>query len=97
MEVETSGMYTDKTIGGIWELIPNATYRFNKTIATATIRFIVTAAIFVYKSLIPVVYRMLTFFIPYLRSLLKNKNTHLTYNDYSSQQKIISQLPTFYS
>ena len=36
------------------------TYRCNKTIATATSRFIVTAAIVVYKGLIPVVYRMLT-------------------------------------
>lgn len=36
------------------------TYRFNKIIATAPIRFIVTVAIFVYKSLISVVYRMLT-------------------------------------
>lgn len=61
MEVETSGMCIDKTKGGIWKLIPNTTYRFNKTIATATIRFIVTVAIFVYKGLIPVVYRMLTF------------------------------------
>ena len=37
-----------------------ATYRFNKRIATATIRFIVTVAIVVYKGSIPVVYRMLT-------------------------------------
>ena len=35
-------------------------YRFNKTIASATIRFIATAAIVVYKGLIPVVYQMLT-------------------------------------
>lgn len=33
---------------------------FNKIIATATIRFIVTVAIVVYKGLTPVVYRMLT-------------------------------------
>ena len=54
------GKHSDKTRGGIWKLITNATYRLNKTIATATIRFIVTVAIFVYKGLIPVVYRMLT-------------------------------------
>ena len=34
---------------------------FNKIIATATIRFIVTVAIVVYKGLTPVVYRMLTY------------------------------------
>lgn len=33
-----------------------ATYRFNKTIVTATIKFIVTVAIVVYKGLIPIVY-----------------------------------------
>ena len=32
-----------------------ATYRFNKIITTATISFIVTLAIVVYKGLIPVV------------------------------------------
>ena len=37
-----------------------ATYRCNKIIATATIRFIVTVAIVVYKGSIPVVYRILT-------------------------------------
>ena len=37
-----------------------ATYWFNKIIATATIRFIVTVAIVVYKGSIPVVYRILT-------------------------------------
>ena len=36
---------------------------FNKIIATATIRFIVTVAIVVYKGLTPVVYRMLTLFV----------------------------------
>ena len=38
-------------------LVPmlTATYRFNKIIATATIRFIVTVAIVVYKDSIPVV------------------------------------------
>ena len=40
--------------------MPTATYRFNKTIATATISFIVTVAIVIYKGLIPVVYQMLT-------------------------------------
>lgn len=35
-----------------------ATYRFNKTIATAIIRFIVTVAIVLYIGLIPLVYRM---------------------------------------
>ena len=48
-----------------------ATYKFNKRIATATIRFIVTVAIVVYKGLILVVYRMLTFQIySYLSKLL---------------------------
>ena len=60
MEVETSGKYIDKTTWGIWQLILDATYRFNKTIATATIRFIVTVAIVVYKGSKLVVYRMLT-------------------------------------
>lgn len=60
MEVETSGKYIDKTAWGIWQLILDATYRFNKTIATATIRFIVTVAIVVYKGSKLVVYRMLT-------------------------------------
>ena len=41
--------------------MPYATYRSNKTIATATIRFIVTVAIVVYKGSKLVVYRMLTF------------------------------------
>ena len=45
-----------------------ATYKFNKRIATATIRFIVTVAIVVYKGLILVVYRMLT-----LKLFLKKK------------------------
>lgn len=40
------------------------TGKFNKTIATETIRFIVTAAIVVYQCLISVVYRMLTLFPP---------------------------------
>ena len=40
--------------------MPYATYRFNKTIAADTIRFIVTVAIVVYKGLIPVVGRILT-------------------------------------
>lgn len=61
MEVETSGICTNKTKGGIWQLIQTATYRFNKTIATATNQFIVTVAIVVYKGLITGVYRMLTF------------------------------------
>ncbi len=42
--------------------MPYATYRSNKTIATATIRFIVTVAIVVYKGSKLVVYRMLTFY-----------------------------------
>ena len=41
--------------------MPYATYRFNKTIAAETIRFIVTVAIVVYKGLKLVVYRMLTY------------------------------------
>ena len=55
-----------------------------QTIATATIRFIVTVAIVVYKGLIPVVGRMLTFltayflFAPYninsLRLMLQKKS-----------------------
>ena len=48
--------------------MPYATYRFNKIIATETIRFIVTVAIVVYKGLKLVVYRMLTF-INYNRKL----------------------------
>ena len=43
--------------------MPYATYRSNKTIATATIRFIVTVAIVVYKGSKLVVYRMLTKFL----------------------------------
>ncbi len=39
---------------------PEYVYRFNKTIVTVTIRFILTVAIVVYQGLIPVVYRMLT-------------------------------------
>ncbi len=46
----------------------DATDSFNTTIATATIRFIVTVAIVVYKGLIPVVCRMLTTFL--LKKLL---------------------------
>ncbi|WP_205410611.1 AbiH family protein, partial [Bacteroides ndongoniae] len=42
------------------QLMPYATYRFNKIIAAETIRFIVTVAIVVYKGLKLVVYRMLT-------------------------------------
>ena len=42
--------------------MPYATYRFNKIIATETIRFIVTVAIVVYKGLKLVVYRMLTIY-----------------------------------
>lgn len=38
----------------------SATYRFIKTIATATNKIIVTVAIVVYKGLIPVVFRRLT-------------------------------------
>lgn len=38
--------------------------RFNKTIATATIRFMVTVAILAYKGLTPVLYRMLTNKLP---------------------------------
>ena len=44
--------------------MPYATYRFNKIIAAETIRFIVTVAIVVYKGLIPVVGRILTFHMP---------------------------------
>ena len=43
--------------------MPYATYRFNKTIAADTIRFIVTVAIVVYKGLIPVVGRILTWYL----------------------------------
>ena len=35
----------DQTGCRVWQLIPTATYGFNKTIATATIKFIVTVAI----------------------------------------------------
>ena len=62
MEVETSGKCIDKTKGRVWQLILTEGYRFNKTIATATIRFIVTVAIDVHIGLTPVVYRMLTIF-----------------------------------
>ena len=61
MEAETSGKYIDKTTWGICQLMPYATYRFNKIIAAETIRFIVTVAIVVYKGLKLVVYRMLTY------------------------------------
>lgn len=61
MEVETSGMCTDKIKGRVWQLIQTEAYRFNKTIATATIRCIVIVAIDVYESSKPVVYRMLTY------------------------------------
>lgn len=43
-----------------------ATYRFNKTIATATTRFIVTVAIALYKGSIPVARRMLTIKIKHI-------------------------------
>ena len=65
MEAETSGTHIDKTTWGICQLMPDATYRFNKIIAAETIRFIVTVAIVVYKGLKLVVYRMLTFFIQF--------------------------------
>ncbi len=61
MEAATSGKYIDKTGGGIRQPVLTATYRFNKTIATATIRFIGAVAISIYKGLIPIVYRMLTY------------------------------------
>ena len=60
METATSGKCIDKTKGGIRGPALTTTYRFNKTIATATISFIVTVAIVVYKGLKLVVYRMLT-------------------------------------
>lgn len=60
MESTTSGKCIDKTRGGSQQHVLTATYRFNKIIAIATIRFIVTVAIIVYKGSIPVVYRMLT-------------------------------------
>ena len=60
MEAATSGKCTDKTRGGIRGPALTTTYRFNKIIATATSRFIVTVAIVVYKGLILVVYQMLT-------------------------------------
>lgn len=60
MEAATSGKCIDKTRGGIRRQALTATYRFNKIIATATIRFIVTVAIAVYKGSIPVAGRMLT-------------------------------------
>lgn len=62
MEAATSGKCTDKTRGGIRGPALTTTYRFNKIIATATSRFIVTVAIVVYKGLILVVYQMLTSF-----------------------------------
>ena len=49
MEAATSGKCIDKTRGGSQQPVLTATYRFNKIIATATIRFIVTVAIVVYK------------------------------------------------
>ena len=61
METATSGKCIDKTKGGIRGPALTTTYRFNKTIATATISFIVTVAIVVYKGSISVVGRMLTF------------------------------------
>ena len=60
MEAATSGKCIDKTRGGIRGPALTATYRFNKIIATATIRFIVTVAIAIYKGSIPVARRMLT-------------------------------------
>ena len=45
MEVATLGKCVDQTGCRIWQLIPTATYGFNKTIATATNKFIVTVAI----------------------------------------------------
>ena len=60
MEVATSGKCINKTKLGIRQPVLVAAYRFNKIIATATIRFIVTVAIVIYEGLIPVVYRMLT-------------------------------------
>lgn len=60
MESTTSGKCIDKTRGGSQQHVLPATYRFNKITATATIRFIVTVAIIVYKGSIPVVYRILT-------------------------------------
>ena len=47
MESVISGMCVDQIGYRIRQLIPIATYRSNKTIATATIRFIVTVAILV--------------------------------------------------
>ena len=69
-EVTTSGKRIDKTKWGSWQLVLTATYRFNKTIAAATIKLIVTVAIVVYKGLKPVVYRMLT-------KICDNKNHYL--------------------
>ena len=65
METATSGKCIDKTKGGIRGPALTTTYRFNKTIATATISFIVTVAIVVYKGSISVVGRMLTHSLPF--------------------------------
>ena len=45
MEVATLGKCVDQTGCRVWQLIPTATYGFNKTIVTATIKSIVTVAI----------------------------------------------------
>ena len=55
--------------------MPYATYRFNKIIAADTIRFIVTVAIVVYKGLIPVVGRILTWKIQKVLGLIEKQKT----------------------
>ena len=58
--ISNIGTYVDQTKHEIRQLTLTSTYRFNKTIATATIRFIVTIAFVIYMNVQPVVYRMLT-------------------------------------
>lgn len=48
MEVAAFGKCIDKIRGEIRQAVLTATYRFNKTIAIATIMFIVTVAIVIY-------------------------------------------------
>lgn len=68
MEVASSGKSVDQTDCRIRQLITTATYRFSKTIANATIRFIVTIAIVVQKGSTP----------EFLRSLIVYSSLDLT-------------------
>ena len=66
--------------------MPYATYRFNKIIATATIRFIVTVAIVVYKGSKLVVYRMLTILLT--QNIAKDKFAYIPVLDFTSNNDI---------